>query len=197
MFEDCYLFSKKQIAAYYEVSERTIDRYLDKHKSELYQNGYNVLRAKRLQIFKLAVKESFVRDIDVVNMEIDRKSPFLGIFDFRSFLNIGMLLVESEVAKELRQTIRDIVIDTINQRTGGGTKYINQRDRDFVITYFKNENYRKDFTDALRDYVAMGNFKYPYFTDKIYKSIFREKADEYRKILRLEAKTKITAHCGE
>jgi hypothetical protein len=32
----------------------------------------------------------------------------------------------------------------------------------------------------------MGNFKYPYFTDKIYKSIFREKSDEYRKILRLK-----------
>ncbi len=81
--------------------------------------------------------------------------------------------------------ILDIVIDTINQRTGGGTKYINQRDEDFIFAYFQEENYRKDFTDALRDFVAMGNFKYPLYTDKIYVSIFREKAQEYRKVLRL------------
>jgi len=32
----------------------------------------------------------------------------------------------------------------------------------------------------------MGNFKYPLYTDKIYKAIFKEKADEYRKILKLK-----------
>jgi len=41
-----------------------------------------------------------------------------------------MLIGESERARLLRQMILDIVIDTINQRTGGGTKYINQRDED-------------------------------------------------------------------
>jgi hypothetical protein len=70
-----------------------------------------------------------------------------------------MLLTESERARVLRQTILDIVIDTINQRTGGSTKYINQRDEDFILTYFQEENYCKEFTNALRDYVDMGNFK--------------------------------------
>jgi len=37
----------------------------------------------------------------------------------------------------------------------------------------------------------MGNFKYPLYTDKIYVSIFREKAKEYRKILRLHKKDKV------
>lgn len=32
--------------------------------------------------------------------------------------------------------IFDIVIDTINQRTGGGTKYINQRDESFFLSWF-------------------------------------------------------------
>lgn len=91
----------------------------------------------------------------------------------------------------LRSTILDIVIDTINQRTGGGTKYINQRDETFIISYFKEENYRKGFTDALKDCVDMGAFKYPMYTDKIYVSIFREKAKEYRKVLKLKAKDKL------
>jgi hypothetical protein len=53
------------------------------------------------------------------------------------------------------------------------------------------EAYRKQFTDALRDYVAMGNFKYPVYTNKIYVSIFREKAQEYRKILQLHKHEKV------
>ena len=72
-----------------------------------------------------------------------------------------MLITESERALLLCQVILDIVIDTINQRTGGGTKYINQRDEDFLVSAFHEENYRKEFTDALKYYVDMGNFKYP------------------------------------
>ena len=85
-----------------------------------------------------------------------------------------MLLVESKKAKLLRTAILDIVIDTINQRTKGKTKYINQRDEDFIESYFIEENYRKEFIDALHEYVDMGVFKYPIYTDKIYGSIFKK-----------------------
>ncbi len=115
----------------------------------------------------------------------------LGVFDFRAFLNLAMLMTESEQARLMRRAILDIVLDTINQRTGGGTKYINQRDEEFLVSYFEEENYRKEFTDALRDCVDMGNFKYPRYTNKIYVSIFNENAQEYRKILRLHEKDKV------
>jgi hypothetical protein len=100
-------------------------------------------------------------------------------------------MMESERARLLRQAILDIVIDTINKRTGGGTKYVNQRDEDFLQSWFEEGNYRKQFTDALRDCVDMGNFKYPLYTDKIYVSIFREKANEYRNVLRLHEQDKV------
>lgn len=119
-------------------------------------------------------------------MDFVTKITVLGTFNFRAFLNVGMLLTDSEKAKELRSAILDIVIDTINKRTGGSTKYINQRDEDFVVNLLKGEDYRREFTDALRDYVDMGNFKYMVYTDKVYKSIFKENATEYRKILKLE-----------
>ena len=54
-----------------------------------------------------------------------------------------MLITESEKASVLRQVILDIAIDAINQRTGGGTKYINRRDEDFIVSYFKEEEYRR------------------------------------------------------
>jgi hypothetical protein len=105
----------------------------------------------------MSVHEQDVNETDFVNIKV----PQLGVFDFRAFLNLGMLITESERARLLRQMVLDIVIDTINQRTGGGTKYINQRDEDFLLSAFQEENYRTEFTDALKNYVDMGNFKYP------------------------------------
>ena len=58
------------------------------------------------------------------------------------------------------------------------------------ILGFEEENYRREFTDALKNFVDMGDFKYPIYTDKIYESIFREKSAEYRRILKLEKKDK-------
>jgi hypothetical protein len=185
-FEDRMWLTKEQVSSFFEVTSRTIDNYLRKFEQELRQNGYEVLKGNRLKELKKGISEQFGNEMDFVT-----KTTVLGIFDFRAFLNIAMLITESERARLLRQVILDIVIDTINQRTGGGTKYINQRDEDFLIAWFQGENYRKQFTDALRDSVDMGNFKYPLYTDKIYVSIFREKAQEYRKILKLHQKEKV------
>ncbi len=180
-FEGSTVVLKNQAAEFFEVTPRTIDNYLERHGEELERNGYEVLRGKRLKDIKLAIKESFGDEMNFVT-----KTTVLGIFDFRAFLNLGMLMRESERAGLLRKAILDIAIDTINQRTGGGTKYINQRDEDFIQSAFIEENYRRQFTDALRDCVDMGNFKYAIYTDKIYVSIFKEQAQEYRKVLKLE-----------
>lgn len=186
-FEGKTVVLKEQVAAFFELTTRTIDNYIEKFSDELRQNGYEVLRGNRLKKLKLATTEQDVNETDFVNIKV----PQLGIFDFRAFLNLAMLITESERARLLRQMMLDIVIDTINQRTGGGTKYINQRDEDFLLSIFQEENYRKEFTGALKNYVDMGKFKFPLYTDKIYVSIFREKAKEYRKILRLHDKDRV------
>ncbi len=182
LFEGEYRFTKKQLVQFFEVSERTINKCLANNEAELAKNGYVVLTGKRLIDFKLVIENQFDPEMD-----FRIKTVRLGIFNFRAFLNLSMLLIDSEKAKEMRSTILDIVIDTINKRTGGGTKYINQRDEDFVVNLLSGEDYRKEFTDALRDYVAMGNFKYIVYTNKIYTSIFKENASEYRKILKLDS----------
>ena len=186
-FEDKIAFTKEQVAQFYEIDIRTLERYLEIYNEEFKSNGYDILKGKRLKDFMKEYNEK-VTDINVG--ELAASIPSLAIFDFRAFLNVGMLLVESEKAKIIRQNILDIVIDTINVKTGGATKYINQRDADFLNSWFDEENYRREFTDALNSYVAMGNIKYAIYTDKIYESIFREKASEYRNILKLEKKDK-------
>ena len=80
------LYVTKQMAAdFYEVDLRTITNCLKDNEEELKKNGYRVLKGKELKDFKL----QYVKEIDFSN-----KMPQLGVFDFRSFLNIGMLLTE-------------------------------------------------------------------------------------------------------
>lgn len=177
--------TKEAVASFFEVDIRTISRYIEQNNAELTDNGYVVLRGQRLKSFLAVATEDFVKDINVPS-----KIRQLGLFDFKAFLNIAMLLSESDKARALRQLMLDIVIDLINRRTGGGTKYINQRDKDFIGSYLQEENYRRGFTDALKKYVYDDCYKYAHFTDMIYVSIFKEKAREYKKILDLKASEK-------
>ena len=185
-FNFTLLLTKEMVASFFEVDVRTIERYISANVEELKENGYRVLKGKELKEFLKCYREHFGTDINV-----GTKITVLSVFDFRAFLNMAMLLSESEKARALRQFMLDIVIDLINRRTGGGTKYINQRDKDFVFSSLQEDNYRRQFTDALKKYVADDRFKYAHFTDLIYVSIFREKAKEYKKILDLKAGEKV------
>lgn len=156
-----------------------MERYLEKYEDELKKNGYEILTGKRLS----DAKTHFGTDTDV-----GTKTTVIGLFDFRSFLNLGMLLTDSEKAKEVRSVILDIAIDTINQKTGGNTKYINQREEDFLLSSFEEDNYREKFTTALHQCVDMGTAKFAIYTNKIYQSIFKENAKEYRELLKLGKK---------
>lgn len=203
-FEGKYRFTKQQVAQYYEVDTRTIDRLLENHKAELEQSGYELYTGQKLKSYKeqvvdfvrLAKEKGDVHDIHVVNIlqlsenELDSlsKSPQLSIFTYKAFLNIGMLLTGSEKAQKLRSAILDIVIDVLNKRLGGKTKYINQREEEFLPSAIREYNYRKEFTNALDFYIVENKFKYSQLTDKIYKSIFKEDAKEYRQILKLNSK---------
>lgn len=179
-FEGHYVLTKQMVADYYGVDERTIERLLEANDEELRHNGYFLCKGKSLKDFKLR----FASDINVAH-----KTVSLGLFDFRSFLNVGMLLTESEKAKRVRSRILDIVIATINEKTGGGTKYINRRDREYLPAAISEENYRKNLTDAINKYVdGHKTYKYAQITDMIYKAVFREKAKEYKKLLSLSEK---------
>ena len=185
-FEDRLLMTKEMIASFFEVDIRTIERYISVNSEELKQNGYELLRGQKLKDFLRCYDEHFGTDIYV-----GTKTTVLGVFDFRAFLDIAMLLSESEKARAIRQVILDVVIDLINRKTGGGTKYINQRDDGYVHALLQEDNYRRQFTDTLKNCVENNQYKYAHFTDMIYVSIFREKAKEYKKILDLKKNDKV------
>lgn len=101
VFEEKVCFTKSMVANYFEVDLRTIERYVSENQDELLENGYEVLKGKRLKEFICCFERQDVPDINVGN--ISNRTSQIAIFDFRSFLNIAMLLVESEPAKSLRQ----------------------------------------------------------------------------------------------
>ena len=183
LFEGEYRFTKKMVADFYEVEERTIESYLEKHSDELAANGYVLCKGKHLKELKLQFAP-------VIN--VGSKTTQLGLFNFRSFLDMGMLLTESEKAKKVRSLILDFVITTINEKTGGGTKYINRRDVHYLPAAITEENYRKNLTSAINQYVdGHPTYKYPQITDFIYKAVFKENAKEYREVLKLDSKDNV------
>lgn len=181
-FEGETVFTKVQVARILEVTERTIDSYIALHGDELGKNGYRVVRGQALKNLRLA----YVNETNFV--DISSKAPSLGIFSFRAVLNLAMLVTESENAKMIRSKMLDMVIDVIAKKSGGNTKYINQRDENYLSSAYLEDNYRRQFTDALKNYLQMGQHKYIVYTNKIYKAIFCENAQEYKKILELAKK---------
>jgi len=135
------IFTKAQVANILNIDERTIDRYLVKESGELKSNGYQVIKGKPLKDLKL----NYVDDMSVVDI-LDPKSPSLGVFNFRALLNIAMLVTESERAKSIRGRLLNIVLDVVAEKTGGQTRFINQRDADYLPTAYMEESYRKQFT---------------------------------------------------
>ena len=194
MFEGKFRFTRNMVMNYFAVEERTIDRYLNQYSGELIQNGYEILTGYRLRQFK----NLHVTDINVGDMEesdenqlVNEKAPSLGVFTFKAFLNLGMLLSESPKAKELRSFMLNIVIDVLNKKIGGATKYLNQREEEFLPSAIREYNYRQEYTNALNNYMEPNKFKYSQLTDRIYVSIFKEKSKEYKQVLNLSKKESV------
>lgn len=183
IFKEETVFTKAQVMELYEVSDSTIEKYLVSHAEELKANGYTVLKGKKLKEFKSLL------DGTVINY--GTKTSVLGVFNVRAVLNLGMLLTESEPARQLRSRLLDIVLDVMAERAGGQTKFINQRDENYLVSALQEENYRRQFTDALDKYVEVNKWTYARFTNLIYQSIFHENAAEYKKVLKLAAKTNV------
>ena len=192
LFEQKYRYTKQQVADYFNVDVRTINRLLDNNRDELEKSGQEIFTGVRLKQFKEVVAQ--LKDIHVTQLgeeeEIDlvgARAASLNVFTFKALLNVGMLLQGSDKAKEIRSIILDIVIDVLNKKLGGTTKFVNQREESYVPSALREFNYRKEFTNALDNYINDNAFKYSQLTDKIYVSIFKENAKEYRQILKLNS----------
>lgn len=134
-FDGERVFTKNQLVDLFDVSDATIERYIANNLDELKNNGYIILRGKNLKEFKEVADGALINE--------GTKTSVPGVFKFRAVLNLAMLLVESEQAKIIRTRLLDIVIDTLAERAGGHTKFINQRDEEInsmlLVTEIKDQ----------------------------------------------------------
>lgn len=98
------------VAAFFDVTIKTITSLVVDHRAELESNGYNVISGTQLNSFK-----EF--------SQIQSRARSLALFDRRTLLNVAMLLRDSEVARQVRrylldseQAVRTIEIGAISRR---------------------------------------------------------------------------------
>ena len=111
-------FITVQMAAdYFGVDKNTIEVLILRNKKELEENGYRVYKRKEirevfLNLQNVSLESTQYKDVlnlQDVSLEISNRG--MALISKRVLLNIGMLLRDSEVAKELRRRILDIVHD--------------------------------------------------------------------------------------
>jgi hypothetical protein len=85
----------EQVAEYYDVSAETIKKILQRHRDELVQDGLRIVQGKTLKEHKYTLSLC------------DNKARST-IWTPRSTLRCGMLLRDSEVAKQVRTVLLDI-----------------------------------------------------------------------------------------
>lgn len=79
----------EMVASYYEVTVEVVRQVVVRHRDELVADGFASLTGEELSEFKSL-------------SGIDSRAPSLAVFPRRALLRIGMLLRDSEVAKQVR-----------------------------------------------------------------------------------------------
>lgn len=93
----------QDVADYYEVGLKTVEKLVERHRDELKANGLSVVRGSDLQ--------SYQTDTLSVSSESEKSYPqrrsSLTLFSRRAVLNVGMLLRDSAVAQRVRGYLLD------------------------------------------------------------------------------------------
>ena len=114
LYEGEYLFTSKMVANFFQVDLSTIKRTLENFEDEIKHNGYRVLKGQKLKEFKDLFGPLLTSDEDIPQRGINdplseqstenqsyKRLKSLAVFNFRAFLNVSMLLTQSDNAKML------------------------------------------------------------------------------------------------
>ncbi|SCC21487.1 hypothetical protein [Bacillus mycoides] len=98
-----------QVANFYNVDKKTLTNQMRFHEEELLSDGYKIVSGKDLAttLKRVAKVENGRGHILINNSE---KIPYtnLGLYTKRAILRVGMLLRDSEIAKEVRTQLLNI-----------------------------------------------------------------------------------------
>lgn len=117
----------EMVAEYYNVPKSTIDSLVEDHRDELVEDGYQVLTAQSLKLFK----GSTLKGSNLYNkLKYARQ---IAIFPRRAILRVGMLLRDSEVAKAIRTYLLNIEENTTIEQKNEARRNWTQEEEMFVL----------------------------------------------------------------
>ncbi|UJV42014.1 hypothetical protein [Streptomyces sp. AMCC400023] len=90
----------EMVASYYEVGVEAIKSLVKDNRAELVNNGYWVLRGPQFR--------EFVGSHEDLANAFDSKARSAAIFTRRTILNVGQLLTESDVARQVRTYLLEV-----------------------------------------------------------------------------------------
>jgi gas vesicle protein len=111
----------KQVATYYGVGIEAINSLVKDNRDEITSDGSRVISRKESEEFFKSSTRTFknTKGKMVINLkdgtELNITNRGIRIFPKRAILRVGMLLRDSEIAKEIRTRLLDIVHDTEKQ----------------------------------------------------------------------------------
>ena len=94
------LMTVQQVSDFYEVGYEAIQSLIKDNRGELQDDGYRVLKGSDYKNFVMSSK-------NIANY-ISPKARSLAVFPRRAVLRVGMLLRDSEVAKQVRTYLLDV-----------------------------------------------------------------------------------------
>jgi phage anti-repressor protein len=130
-------------------------------------DGFNKAKPIDPKTGKILAKEY------VISIDMAKELAMLENNDRGKLVRKYFIRVEGDFKKVMRIATMD-------------PKIINQLASQFSETREETKDYRKDFTDCIKNFVAVKN--YGTYTDMLYDFLFLEKAKEYRKLLDLAKK---------
>lgn len=108
----------EQVAEYYEVNIETVKQIINRNKDELLTDGFNTFKKDEvvnfLKVQNVHLKNIIGKSIIILNngQKIEIPNRGLRLFTKRALLRVGMLLRDSDIAKEIRNRLLDIIQDT-------------------------------------------------------------------------------------
>lgn len=128
----------EMVARFYEVGVEAVKGVAHRNREELTHNGYRVLRGDDLKQFKAELHAATLSDLDAQALFKGVRS--LALFNRKAILNVGMLLTESSVAREVRAYLL----------SGEEMLTEEQRHKAWVRARLNGVEARKSFTATLR-----------------------------------------------
>jgi len=92
LVNDIRYYTNQQLADFFEVDIRTIERTLQDNRKELECNDYQIITGNKLSEFK--------KNASLTDSFVGQSAKSLGISTFRTLLNFAMLLNNNNKAKE-------------------------------------------------------------------------------------------------